>query len=247
MENAPSFNLNRAIQSWRDDLGQSPAFRGENLDELESHLRDSAAALESCGLSAEEAFLIAAKRMGGSGTLEREFGKVNQETLWLDRLFWMLIGLQVWGFISGAIGLVTRNALVFGLNGAGYDFKAHGYTIPTILFTLVNLAGFAGSLTFCWWLFQRKGQRLGRWLGRWLHRRTTWVVTFGAFYLLAFSFSLAQWGMQSLLFTSLDRERIGEIAVSQSFSSAFTLLITTAIFIWLTLFLARKRLRPGVA
>ena len=41
------FDLNQAIQQWRDGLAQSPAIRGENLDELEVHLRDSVATLQA--------------------------------------------------------------------------------------------------------------------------------------------------------------------------------------------------------
>jgi hypothetical protein len=243
MENATSFDLNRAIHSWRETLAQSPAFRGENLDELESHLRDSAAALETRGLSPEEAFLVAARRMGASSALEPEFGKVNGSAIWLDRLFWMLIGFQVWGFISGAIGLITRNALLFGLHGAGYDFKAHSYAVPVALITLVHLGGFAGSLALCWWLFRRKGQQLGPWLGRLLHRRTTWALTFAALYLLSLCITLIGWGTQSLVVTSVGRETMGAFYFSQSVSSAISLLITTAVLVGLTLFLARKRLR----
>src|SRR5689334_23260986 len=67
MENQTSFELNNAIQRWRENLGQSPAFRSENLNELESHLRDSIATLQAKGLLEEEAFLIASRRIGGSG------------------------------------------------------------------------------------------------------------------------------------------------------------------------------------
>jgi hypothetical protein len=243
MENPTSFDLNCAIQSWRDNLAQSPAFRHENLDELEAHLRDSVATLETCGLSTEEAFLVAVRRTGASRTLEAEFGKVNRSAIWLDRIFWMLIGLQVWGFVSGAIGFITRNALLFGLHGAGYDFKAHSYAIPVTLIALVHLAGFAGSLALCWWLFCRKGQQLGLWLGRRRHRRAAWILTFGALYLLSLSITLIGWGTQSLVVTSVGRETMGAFYYSQGVSSAISLLITTAVFTWLTLFLARKRLR----
>jgi hypothetical protein len=242
MENTTPFDLNRAIQSWRENLGQSPAFQHENLNELESHLRDSLATLQSRGLSVEEAFLIATRRIGQDSRLEMEFGKVNNRAIWLDRLFWILIGYQVWTFIVGFIGLVTRNALFFGLQGANYDFKSQGYTIPVALFTLVSLAGFAGSLALCWWLFNRKGQRFGLWLGRRLQRRTTWALTFGLFYLLSLTNGLVNGGAQALLVRLLGREKINDIYISQGFSFAITSLITSAVFIGLTLFLARKRL-----
>ncbi len=243
METTTSFDLNHAIQSWRENLGQSPAFSSENLDELELHLRDSTTTLQSRGLSVEEAFLVATKRIGRGASLEAEFGKVNGTAVWLDRLFWMLICYQVWGFVSGVIGLITRNALSFGLIGAGYDFKSHGHTIPVTLFTLVHLAGFACSLALCWWLFCRKGQRLGRWLGGHLDSRATWALTFSALYLLSLSIFVGSWGTTSLLITSVSHEKFGEISFSQSISSVITQSITTAIFIGLTLFLARKRLR----
>jgi hypothetical protein len=243
METPTSFDLNHAIQQWRENLSQSPAFRGENLNELESHLRDSVATFETRGLSVGEAFLVATRRIGASNALATEFGKVNGPTIWLDRLFWMLIGYQVWFFISGAIGLVTRNALLFGLHGAEYDFKAHSYAVPVTLITLVHLAGFAGSLALCRWLLCRKGQQLGPWLGRLLHRRTAWALTFGALYLLSLSITLIGWGTQSLVVTSVGRETMGAFYYSQGVSSAISLLITTAVFTWLTLFLARKRLR----
>ena len=47
MENQTAFDLNQAIQRWRENLANSPAFRSENLNELESHLRDSISTLET--------------------------------------------------------------------------------------------------------------------------------------------------------------------------------------------------------
>jgi len=244
MENTAPFDLNRATQHWRENLAQSPTFQSENLNELESHLRDSVAALQLRGLSAEEAFLIATRRIGKGSSLESEFGKVNGTAVWLDRFFWILIGYQVWTFIAGAIALVTGNALVLGLHGVGYDFKSHGHAIlVVVLFTLVHLAGFAGSLALCWWLFQRKGQRFGRWLNRLLYRRATWILAFVTLYLLSLSVPVMSGGTVSLLLTAFGRETLGEIALPESYSSIIMHLTTPVVFIGLTLFLARKRLR----
>jgi hypothetical protein len=241
MENRSSFGLNGMIQRWREELARSPAIRSENLDELESHLRDSIAALESRGLSAAEAFLIATRRIGKGTSLGMEFGKVNGTVVWLDRILWMLIGVQVWGFISGATGLIASNALLFGLRGAGYDFKTQGFVVTVTLIALLNLAGFAGSLALCWWLFCRKGQQLGLWLERLLRGRATWALTFGGLYLLSLSINLIRWGTQSLVVTSLGKEQVGGFYYSMGVSNAITFLITPVVFVGLTLFLARKR------
>lgn len=245
METTTTFDLNQAIQSWRENLNQSPAFRRENLDELESHLRDAVATLQTSGLFAEEAFLIGVKRIGRNASLETEFGKVNGKVIWLDRFLWMLIGYQVWVFISGTVGLITREALSFGLYGLGYNFQSAGgtnfYPLPVALFALVQLAGFAGSLAFCFWLFCRKGQPLGTWVGRWLHRRWSWALTFGALCLLFLLPRLLGSGLHYLVITSVGPERLAAISASQVYSLGFTRLIAAAVFVWLTLFIARKR------
>lgn len=96
METTTPFDLNQAIRTWRENLGQSPAFRRENLDELEAHLRDSIDSLQTHELSPEEALIVASKRAGTSGALESEFAKVNAPAVWFDRVLWMVVGLQCW-------------------------------------------------------------------------------------------------------------------------------------------------------
>lgn len=77
MQNSTSFDLERVIKDWREHVSRLPSFRAENVDELEAHLRDSISRLQTTGLSAEEAWLIAQKRLGYSDGLEREFAKIN--------------------------------------------------------------------------------------------------------------------------------------------------------------------------
>src|SRR5690242_4946513 len=112
MENPTPFDLNLALQAWRENLAAQPTFRAENLDELESHLRDSVATLQTRGLSADEAFLIATRRVGTGSQLATEFGKVNQPAVWLDRFLWILIAFQIWKIISSASVFATAAASV---------------------------------------------------------------------------------------------------------------------------------------
>ena len=76
MENRTPFDLNEAIRRWRENLGASHALSADNLEELASHLRASVQKLQADGLSEEEAFLAATRRLGERGALEREFAKV---------------------------------------------------------------------------------------------------------------------------------------------------------------------------
>jgi hypothetical protein len=86
MNASAEFDLIAAIHDWRLNLSQSPQFRPENLNELESHLRDSVASLQSKGLSAEESFLIGARRVGSASALEREFAAENGGRGWRNVL-----------------------------------------------------------------------------------------------------------------------------------------------------------------
>jgi hypothetical protein len=104
MEKHTSFDLNAAVDRWRRSLGQSPAFRAADLDELESHLRDAVRDLESRGLSPEEAFTIGIRRIGESSALAAEFGRANGYSPWIDRVLWMLAG---WVTLSTIQACVT--------------------------------------------------------------------------------------------------------------------------------------------
>jgi hypothetical protein len=80
------FDLNTALCDWREKLRQSPHFRAENLDELESHLRDSVTVLQTKGLTADEAFTIGIRRVGEPGALEGQFAAENGGRGWRDNL-----------------------------------------------------------------------------------------------------------------------------------------------------------------
>ena len=176
METTTSFDLNGAIQQWRENLAQTPAFCRENLDELESHLRDSVTTLQTRGLSPEESLLVAVKRIGKDSFLESEFRKVNSKAIWRDRALWMLIGIQFWSSVSGAVISTTRSAVAFGL--ISYDFSTHGRLLPATLFVFAHLFGFAASLVACWWLISRRGSRLGAWFANLMRRhRLAWIST----------------------------------------------------------------------
>jgi hypothetical protein len=67
------FDLNAAIEGWRNELSSQRNLSPDACRELEAHLRDSIAVLQERGLREEEAFLIARKRIGELPLLNREF------------------------------------------------------------------------------------------------------------------------------------------------------------------------------
>src|ERR687896_1973641 len=70
------------IAEWRAYVPKAPAVNGHDLDELEGHLRDQIAELDAAGLTGDEAFLVAVKRMGDIDTLSREFAREHRGRLW---------------------------------------------------------------------------------------------------------------------------------------------------------------------
>ncbi|MDA1094645.1 MAG: permease prefix domain 1-containing protein [Acidobacteria bacterium] len=74
--------LEDQIAQWRTYLRRRQAVKGPDVEELEGHLRDQLAALADAGLSADEAFLVAVKRMGSLDALSREFAHAHSERLW---------------------------------------------------------------------------------------------------------------------------------------------------------------------
>ena len=74
--------LEEQIAQWRQYLRRRRAIHGPDVEELEGHLRDQIAVLTEAGLSGDEAFLVAVKRMGSLDALSREFAREHSERLW---------------------------------------------------------------------------------------------------------------------------------------------------------------------
>ncbi len=70
------------IAEWRAYVTKAPAVNGRDVDELEDHLRDQITELGAGGLTAEESFLVAVKRMGDVDTLSLEFAREHSGRLW---------------------------------------------------------------------------------------------------------------------------------------------------------------------
>ncbi len=74
--------LESEIAEWRAFVRQGSAVDGADVEELEAHLRDQIADLDAAGLAADEAFLVAVKRMGRVDELSREFAREHSGRLW---------------------------------------------------------------------------------------------------------------------------------------------------------------------
>ena len=81
VESAPDATETR-IGEWRTAVLRSRAVDEADADELEGHLRDQIGELESVGLSADEAFLVAVRRLGEVDAVTAEYARVHSDRLW---------------------------------------------------------------------------------------------------------------------------------------------------------------------
>src|SRR5512134_3964046 len=75
-------SLEEQIDQWRNYLRRRQAIHSVDIAELEDHLREQVAVLVEAGLTTDEAFLVAVKRMGDLDALSREFARAHSERLW---------------------------------------------------------------------------------------------------------------------------------------------------------------------
>jgi hypothetical protein len=78
----PAAGLEEQIELWRSYLRRRQEIHAVDVVELEDHLREQVAVLVGAGLAADEAFLVAVKRMGALDALSREFAREHSERLW---------------------------------------------------------------------------------------------------------------------------------------------------------------------
>ncbi len=74
--------LDDQIRAWRSALEATGDVGSDDATELEAHLRDEIRDLRGRGLSESEALIVAARRIGETNHLSREYFKVNVNRLW---------------------------------------------------------------------------------------------------------------------------------------------------------------------
>lgn len=122
MENRTNFDLNKNIEIWKSELSKNSKMTLDNVNELESHLRDEMHELQLLGLSNEESLLVAKNRIGNVKNLATEFGKVNKGFYFRNRIIPYLKGILLFmAFITltellTSFSVITANKLGFSEN-----------------------------------------------------------------------------------------------------------------------------------
>jgi len=159
--------LEKQIDAWRAHLRKSQTITGQDAAELEAHLRERIASLGAGGLSDDEAFLVAVKRMGAIDALTREFAREHSDRLWKQlvlsgdegdrgadalaagwsRKMWVALGLAV------AAAVAIKIPSLFGIP---FDAQPAGAFYPR------NISFFALPFIAAYFAWDRPLPRSGR-------------------------------------------------------------------------------------
>lgn len=142
-------SLEERIGQWRSFLSRRQAIHSTDLAELEDHLRGQVAVLVDVGLSADEAFLVAVKRIGALDALSREFAREHSERLWKQLVVVPEDAADAGArarmnaFVAFALAIAAAVALkVPALFGIRMDADEGFYLRNSSLFALPFLAGY---------------------------------------------------------------------------------------------------------
>ncbi|MFJ2087453.1 permease prefix domain 1-containing protein [Micromonospora chokoriensis] len=142
--------LEAQFEQWRQYVLRRRELQPTDADELEDHLRGSVDELIARGLSPDEAFLVAVKRMGSLDELSREFAREHSERLWKQLVLTgdpssPVAGTRsrrdLWAMLACAAGAVA-SVKVPALFGLGFDDDGSFYARNFTLFALPWLAAF---------------------------------------------------------------------------------------------------------
>jgi hypothetical protein len=151
------FDLNAAIENWLNELAAQPQLSSDGRRELEKHLADTMAELRQRGLSEEESFWLACRRIGQPQQLAEEFEKADPNQAWRERVFWMAVGIMVFWQGILIISYIAGIILTFvGLNrfyGAVWSLFEN---VTLLLMGVLFAKGFlAKSSKLIWFLENR--------------------------------------------------------------------------------------------
>ncbi len=160
MEGAMDPAIEAQIREWRSYLLRRQTIHHVDVDELEDHLRAEMSELGAAGLSEDESFLVAIKRIGGVHELSREFARERSARLWKQLVLAgdsarERPGAEYAGLVI-TIGIAILAALAFkvpalfgidpfggeGSNNGEVDSEAAFYARNASLLTLPFLIGF---------------------------------------------------------------------------------------------------------
>lgn len=141
-----NFNLDQSIGNYIGLIGNQGSLTASDTLELTGHLHDATEALQKTGLSEEEAFVIACKRLGSEQTLTEEYSKVN----------YSVSINKIWAYLFIGFNLLYALPKLMFIGIALFYFYVKLYfgvsTLATVLVTVFHLL----FIVLIWYIVQKK-------------------------------------------------------------------------------------------
>jgi ABC-type transport system involved in cytochrome c biogenesis permease subunit len=128
------FDLNQEIDRWKRAFTTKGTCSKDELEELESHLREEIAAMVAAGHSHEAAFRQSVARLGDAAAVCGEFAKIERPLLWdyvaIRANSVLVVLVTVAAVVSGLVVWTQRGD---GLLGAHRGSITFAYVVPFLL------------------------------------------------------------------------------------------------------------------
>ena len=142
--------LDAQLTQWREYLARHAVLTPSDIDELDSHLRDQIDDLRQSGLSSDEAFLVAVKRLGSVDAISREFAREHSDRLWKQLVLsgdseaateaGGSRGLIVALVLAGAAAVAVRLPAALGVDLVDGVFYARNFSLLVLPFLAAYFA-----------------------------------------------------------------------------------------------------------
>jgi hypothetical protein len=175
-----NFNLGQSITNYVQRVAEQGSLTGSDSAELSAHLFDATDDLQRSGLTEEEAFTIACKRLGNEQLLDEEYGKVNASVKTNKIWVYLLLGFNLF-YVVPVVGRILLSAFYYYVhNGLGAS------NAGIAVLTCMHLSICAGIM----YLVKRKDSIL-KFIETRVQANATLIsvvscISFGAIYFLSF-------------------------------------------------------------
>jgi hypothetical protein len=141
------FDLERQIARWKSGFAKRRGCSSDELEELESHLREEIASLVAAGHSQEAAFFESVARLGEPDKICSEFSKNERRQIWDQvAIRGNSVVVAMVGLAAAALGVVVWMKREDGLLGAHQGSITFGYAVGFLLAIVGTYAIFRAAL-----------------------------------------------------------------------------------------------------
>lgn len=131
-----TFNLKQSVDNYIDSIKNQGSITSSDAAELAAHLYDATDSLTKSGLSEEEAFIIACKRLGNEDVLTEEYSKVNPSVK-MNRIWaYLIIGFNLLYSLTSLFLLCV--GIIYLTVYRIYDSSTESTVIVTVFHLLVT-------------------------------------------------------------------------------------------------------------